>query len=125
MSAWPSGRIDLHTHTTASDGTLAPEQLVEVAIGRGISVLGITDHDSVQAIDRARDAAAGSGLRIVAGLELSTRLEGLSVHLLAYGIDVRSPSFSQPWRTVSSYAPRERVASCRGWSIRECPFPGT
>jgi hypothetical protein len=82
-----SGRIDLHAHTTASDGTDSPEELVDLACRRGISVLGITDHDTVHALDAARRHAAGRGLRVVAGLELSTTIDGFHVHLLAYGFD--------------------------------------
>ena len=110
MTVIPSGRIDLHTHTTASDGTLSPAELVEAALQRGISVLGITDHDSVESVDRARALARGRGLTIVAGLELSTKLDGLGVHLLAYGIDDRSTAL----RLTLADRVAQRAARARG-----------
>jgi predicted metal-dependent phosphoesterase TrpH len=92
LIAKPIGPIDLHTHTTASDGTLTPEELVHAAASRGLSVIGITDHDTVEAVEPARVAGRRVGLRVVAGLELSARLDHRSVHLLAYGLDDLSPA---------------------------------
>ncbi len=96
MTAGSPARIDLHTHTTASDGTLSPEELVQEAASRRVSVIGITDHDTVEAIERARIAARGKGLCVVSGLELSAKLDGRSVHLLAYGFDYQSPALRLP-----------------------------
>lgn len=81
------GIIDLHTHSSVSDGTLTPAQLVDEAIGLGLHALAITDHDTTAGWDEARIQATGSGLTIVPGMELSTRHGYRSVHLLAYLID--------------------------------------
>ncbi len=79
--------IDLHTHTTASDGTLTPAELVYAARRDGVDVIAITDHDTVAGIASAREAAAGTGLRVLAGVELAARRQRYGLHLLAYGID--------------------------------------
>lgn len=79
--------IDLHTHTTASDGTLTPAELVHVALREGVDVLAITDHDTVAGIAPALAAAAGTDLRVLAGVELAATHGRHGLHLLAYGID--------------------------------------
>jgi predicted metal-dependent phosphoesterase TrpH len=86
----PSGpggrRIDLHAHTYFSDGLLSPEDLVQRAIARQLAALAITDHDSVEALPRAR-AAARPGLEIVPGIEISSAMDGADLHLLGYYLD--------------------------------------
>lgn len=79
-------RIDLHTHTTFSDGDLEPEALVRRALARGIGVLAITDHDSIEGLPAAR-AAAGGALELVPGIEVSTSEGGLDLHILGYYVD--------------------------------------
>jgi predicted metal-dependent phosphoesterase TrpH len=76
--------IDLHSHTTASDGTYSPAQLVDEARRTGVRTLGITDHDTFSGYDQALPLARQSGLELVCGIELSTKLHGHSVHLLGY-----------------------------------------
>jgi hypothetical protein len=80
---------DLHTHTTASDGTLTPTELVRAARERGLSLLAITDHDTTAGVAEARRAAAGDGaaVRIVPGVELSAEGPPGKCHLLGLGID--------------------------------------
>jgi predicted metal-dependent phosphoesterase TrpH len=77
-------RIDLHTHTDRSDGTTSPSDLVRRAKDLGIDVLGLTDHDTTEGWDEAADVAARTGLTLVRGIELSCKLAGHGVHLLAY-----------------------------------------
>lgn len=81
------GPIDLHTHSSVSDGTETPEELVVAAVAAGLGAVALTDHDSSAGWDEAFRAAAGTGLTVVPGMELSTRLEWRSVHLLAYLVD--------------------------------------
>jgi 3',5'-nucleoside bisphosphate phosphatase len=76
--------IDLHSHTTASDGSFSPAQLVDEAERSGVSTLGITDHDTFSGYDRALPLAQQAGIDLVCGIELSTKLHGHSVHLLGY-----------------------------------------
>jgi predicted metal-dependent phosphoesterase TrpH len=76
--------IDLHTHTDQSDGTFTPEELVAEALRVGLSSLAITDHDTFAGYDLAVPHAAAAGLDLICGIELSTRYQGASVHLLGY-----------------------------------------
>ena len=76
--------IDLHSHTNESDGTCSPAELVEEAVRAGVDVLGITDHDTFLGFDRAAPLARQAGVEPVCGIELSTKLQGQSVHLLGY-----------------------------------------
>ena len=82
--------IDLHTHTTASDGRCGPAELVARARAAGVSVLGVTDHDTVAGCGEAEAACAGGGIEFVPGIEVTAVLEGLDVHVLGYFIDTAS-----------------------------------
>ncbi len=79
---------DMHTHTSCSDGTYAPDALVSLAKLRGLSMIAITDHDTVDGIERAREVAPYYALDVVSGVELSCEYMGSEVHLLGYFIDV-------------------------------------
>ncbi|HEU5144800.1 MAG TPA: PHP domain-containing protein [Dermatophilaceae bacterium] len=79
--------IDLHTHSSASDGTETPTELVESARAAGIDVLGITDHDTVRGWDEAEQAARRAGIALVRGIEITCREDSLSIHLLGYLTD--------------------------------------
>lgn len=83
-------QIDLHTHSTASDGTLAPAELVRRAAAAGVDVLALTDHDSVAGVAEARAAAEPAGLRLVPGVEVSVTWEASTVHIVGLGVDVRN-----------------------------------
>ena len=77
-------RIDLHTHSRASDGTQTPRELVQAAAGAGLDVLAITDHDTSEGWAEAAAAAGEVGVELVRGMEISTKHQGRGVHLLAY-----------------------------------------
>lgn len=91
----PRVRIDLHTHSRASDGTQTPRELVQAAAGAGLDVLAITDHDSADGWDEAAAAAYDHGIELVRGMEISTRHQGAGVHLLAYLPDPTQPLLDQ------------------------------
>lgn len=80
-------RIDLHSHTTVSDGTDTPDELLALARSIRLDVLAVTDHDTFDHLPAARAAARREGVELVEGMELSCELAGASVHLLAYGMD--------------------------------------
>ncbi|MTB88973.1 PHP domain-containing protein [Aeromicrobium senzhongii] len=80
-------RIDLHTHSTRSDGTDTPAELVRKAKLEGLDVVALTDHDATEGWAEAQEAADEVGLRLIRGIEISTQYEGLSVHLLGYEFD--------------------------------------
>jgi 3',5'-nucleoside bisphosphate phosphatase len=84
-------RIDLHTHSRASDGTDTPEELVRAAAAEGLDVLAITDHDTAEGWAEAERAARATGVELVRGMEISTRHRGHGVHLLAYLPDPTYP----------------------------------
>ena len=79
--------IDLHAHTSVSDGTETPTQLVRAALEAGIGTIALTDHDSTAGWEEARGAAAGAGVVVIPGMELSTNWGPASVHMLAYLFD--------------------------------------
>ena len=79
--------IDLHLHTTASDGTLEPSALVARAAAAGLRVIAVTDHDTLAGLPEAREAATSRGLRLIDGVEITAVDEGHDVHMLAYFVD--------------------------------------
>ncbi|MCS5734191.1 PHP domain-containing protein [Herbiconiux daphne] len=81
------GPIDLHTHSRVSDGTESPAQLVRAAAEAGLGTVALTDHDSTAGWAEATTAAIGNGVTLIPGMELSTRVDWSSVHLLAYLFD--------------------------------------
>lgn len=85
MSAEAGGPafVDLHSHSTASDGTLPPERVIEVAAARGLAAIALTDHDTITGVSAARETGELVGVRVVAGVELSAFLGDHEVHLLA------------------------------------------
>jgi len=91
-----AGAVDLHSHTTASDGTLAPRELVRLAARHGVRVLAVTDHDSTggvrEAIDEARSLAP---LEVVPGLEINCDVPGAEIHVLGYCVDWDAPWFQE------------------------------
>ena len=94
------GRIDLHAHTTYSDGTFTPTELVRLALERRLTALSISDHDSTEGVAEAREAAEGTGLEIVPGVEFSTVHDGQGVHVLCYWMDLESAEFQAELRRL-------------------------
>ncbi|KUL41751.1 phosphoesterase [Streptomyces sp. NRRL F-4489] len=102
-------RIDLHTHSTASDGTDTPAELVRNAAAAGLDVVALTDHDTVAGYAEAR-AALPAGLTLVTGAELSCRLDGTSLHMLAYLFDPDEPELARERELVrDDRIPRARA----------------
>jgi predicted metal-dependent phosphoesterase TrpH len=79
--------VDLHVHTTASDGSLTAAEVVALALELGLEAIAITDHDSVGGVAPALEAAAGTSLRVVPGVELSSSAGELDAHILGYFVD--------------------------------------
>lgn len=80
-------KADLHIHTTASDGKLTPARVVEYVLQTDLDVIAITDHDTMAGVGEAREAARGSRLTVLPGVEISTLMEGMDCHILAYGLE--------------------------------------
>ncbi|SOD42725.1 3',5'-nucleoside bisphosphate phosphatase [Nitrosovibrio sp. Nv4] len=87
--------IDLHCHSTVSDGLLTPTQLVEHAAARGVEVLALTDHDDVGGLDEARRAAAATSITLINGVEISADWRGQTLHIVGLGIDPAYPPLAQ------------------------------
>lgn len=119
--------IDLHLHTTASDGALAPPELVRRASLAGLTIISITDHDTIAGLAAAEPAARGAGVELVPGIEITAVADGRDVHMLGYFIDAASASLAtflagqraDRVRRVSAMA--ERLAAL-GYPIDAAPM---
>ena len=87
--------IDLHLHTTASDGLLDPAALVERAAAAGLTTIAVTDHDTVGGIAAARDAGAAFSVRVIAGIEITAVEDGCDLHILGYFFDPLSAALDR------------------------------
>jgi len=83
-------KIDLHTHTKFSDGYFKPQELLEIVSKKNISILAITDHDTVDAIPLATSLAADFGITIIPGVELSSQEGERDIHILGYFLDIEN-----------------------------------
>ena len=88
-------KVDLHCHSTASDGVLAPSVVVERAHARGVGMLALTDHDTLEGLPEARLAAAGLGIQLINGIELSCTWGGATIHVLGYAFAADAPQLQQ------------------------------
>ncbi|WP_018133372.1 PHP domain-containing protein [Effusibacillus pohliae] len=95
-----NGRYDLHAHTTASDGTFTPRELVEHARRRGLAGVGITDHDSTDGIAEAIETGKRLHVDVVPGVEINAEYEGKEVHVLGYYFDLDSGSLQDLFRKL-------------------------
>src|SRR5260370_8752845 len=83
--------VDLHCHSTASDGLLKPDELVARAAANGVEMLALTDHDGVSGLAEARGKAESEGVRVVDGVEISVTWKGSTVHIVGLQIDPQDP----------------------------------
>lgn len=93
--------IDLHTHSNRSDGVLSPTALVARAAARGVSLLALTDHDTIEGCDEARAACAGAGIRFICGIELSTQWRGQAIHVIGLGVEGAAPALAAQMNDVA------------------------
>ena len=100
--------IDLHSHTTHSDGQRTPGELFDEAKAAGVAVLAVTDHDTVAGLVECAAAAVRVGLRLVPGIELSSELHGREVHVLGHFVDATSPALLELQRWMMAER-RERM----------------
>lgn len=87
------GQIDLHVHSTCSDGTYTPTELVNYALDKGLSAFALTDHDTIDGIDEALSAAKGKPITVIPGIEYSTRYLERDVHIVGLFLDYHSSDF--------------------------------
>jgi predicted metal-dependent phosphoesterase TrpH len=93
-------RVDLHLHSTASDGQFSPSELVEMALERNLIVIAVTDHDTTAGIDEALEAARGTELEVIPGVEISCDVPHEEVHLLGYYLDHHHPALQGKLRAM-------------------------
>lgn len=91
--------IDLHVHTTASDGTEQPRETVELAKKKGLKAIAITDHDTVLGCREAMAAGEELGIEVVPGIEFGTKY-GIAVHMLGYYLDLDAPALTEMTRSI-------------------------
>ena len=90
--------IDMHTHTNYSDGDLSPQELIKLAIDKGIGTLAITDHNTIEGIKKVNkndDIIVVSGIKIINGIELSAKTDIGRMHILGYGIDLNNEALNK------------------------------
>ena len=87
--------VDLHVHSTKSDGSYTPTELVNYAIEKGLSAFALTDHDTTDGIDEALAAAQGKNIEVIPGIEFSTEYEGRDIHIVGLYIDYNSDFFKR------------------------------
>lgn len=105
--------FDLHTHSTRSDGTLSPTEVVALASERELSGIALTDHDTTAGLDEARSAARDRGLVVLTGIEFSAEHDGQPVHVLGYAFDPEEPRFlaKREWIRDGRVSRAERMVS--------------
>lgn len=114
--------VDLHCHSTASDGALPPGQVVRRAAERGVELLALTDHDQVSGLEEAREAAQGAGIEFINGVEVSVSWRGATVHVVGLGIDPWRPALNEGLKRVRS----GRIERARemGRQLEQIGIPG-
>jgi predicted metal-dependent phosphoesterase TrpH len=116
-----ASRLDLHLHSTASDGSDTPVQVAAHAAREGVEIIALTDHDAVDGIPPLREKAEAAGIRVITGAELSINEQGIDVHVLAYGFDPDEPGFQtalKGWREGRHERARKILARLKGVGIR-------
>ena len=93
-------KIDLHIHTTYSDGLLSPEQVLKLAKEKNYDVISITDHDTIDGYNIAKEIAEDYDIKLIPGVEISSNHRGLDVHILAYNFDTNNRKFSELLHTI-------------------------
>lgn len=105
--------VDLHCHSTASDGLQTPAGLVAYAAERGLSVIGLCDHDSTNGVTEAVETGLRLGVEVIPGVELSSEIEGLQAHILGYFIDPSSESLQREfaWMNATRQARIQQICT--------------
>ena len=104
-------QIDLHVHTTASDGSFSPSEVVHLASALGLSAIAITDHDTVAGYPEAAEAASASGIEVIPGIEISTRYRS-AVHILGYYVNQNNHTLQQSLNEIVEDRDRRNEKIC-------------
>ena len=120
-------RADLHIHTTASDGTWTPQELVQQALQVGLGALAVTDHDSVGNVAETARLAQAAGLKLLPAAEICSTKADLSFHILGYGIDITNKHLLELMQHNQKLLEQKDVDSIRllerdGWPVSSVEF---
>ncbi len=96
-------KCDFHIHTNISDGIFPPSQIVEMAKEKGLEVISVTDHDTVDGVRQAQKRAEEVGIKCITGVEISTVANCKEVHILAYNMDIDNPAFAEEMKKISDF----------------------
>lgn len=116
-------RVDLHSHSTCSDGLLTPAELVERAVLRGVDMLALTDHDEIAGLAEARSSALQWGLRLIDGVEISVQWAHATLHIVGLNIDVAHTPLVEGLAAIR--AGREQRARRMADSLAEAGITGS
>ena len=122
-----SVRADLHIHTTASDGTWTPAELIAEAQKQQLGLIAVTDHDSVANVAEAMTLAAAAGITVLPAAEICSTKEDLSFHILGYGIDIHNKQLLELMQHNEALLEQKDVDSIHllardGWPVDEAEF---
>ncbi len=95
--------VDFHTHTTCSDGTLKPTELIKKAKIDGLKVIAITDHDNIAAIELAKESSKNDNITLIPGIEISSKFNELEIHIVGLFIDITNEELLEFIKKISSY----------------------
>ena len=123
-----SVRADLHIHTTASDGTWTPAELIAEAQKQQLGLIAVTDHDSVANVAEAMTLAAAAGITLLPAAEICSTKEDLSFHILGYGIDIHNKQLLELMQHNEALLEQKDVDSIHllardGWPVDEAELP--
>jgi predicted metal-dependent phosphoesterase TrpH len=93
-------RVDLHIHSTTSDGVYTPSEVVHLALERGLATIALTDHDTLGGVAEAQQAAVGAGLEVIAGVEINSEGVWGDLHFLGYYVDPESAPLRERLRAI-------------------------
>jgi len=96
----PQSRVDLHIHSTTSDGVFTPSEVVHLALERELATIALTDHDTLGGVTEAQQAAAGTGLEVIAGVEINSEGVWGDLHFLGYYVDPESGPLRERLRAI-------------------------
>lgn len=114
--------VDMHMHSNASDGALAPEAVVSLCARQNVRLMSLTDHDTMAGVPAAAKAAESLGIRFVPGVEASTLWAGQTIHVVGLGLDPQSPGVAAFFADVSEK--RERRGREMGAAFEKLGMPG-
>jgi len=122
LSDYSSLRVDLHSHTKCSDGSLTPQELIERAVNFQLDVLAITDHDTVAALSIAKEYIVEKNhpLKLINGIEISTAWHGFEIHIV--GLNINAENAELQALITSQQAARELRATTMGEKLEKCGF---